>query len=301
MTRILVTGSTGQVGRSFTLAAQAAGHTVHGVARHAPDPCDLTDDAAVARRLTAVDPEVIVHAAALTDVDRCEREPELAHRLNVAATAQLARWCEQSGAHLIYLSTNYLWDGTAPEPYAPDAPPSPISTYGRTKAAGETAAGTGATVVRTAWVTSQLGPSLVHTIVRRALANEPMAFIDDQRSQATVADDLARALLHLAAVRPGGVWHLTSPEEHSPLSLARVVLEVAGLDRELVQPAGPDHPVRNRAARRPANGLLDLTSSRAAHQALAMPAYRSSLRKILDRSIGPPVTGRRDPGGMPKA
>jgi dTDP-4-dehydrorhamnose reductase len=281
----VVTGSTGQVGRAVVAAARAAGHEVHGLARREPVPCDLTDLAALAHRLDALQPDAIVHAAALTDVDRCEQEPDLAALLNVGVTSAIARWAEGAGAHVVYVSTNYVFDGRAPQPYEVDAPTSPISVYGRTKAEGEVAAGAQASVARTAWVTSPLGPSLVHAVVRRGLAHERMQFLDDQFGQATVATDLAPALLHLAEERSPGTFHLTNPEHHTPLALARLVLELAGLDPQLVEPAPADHPERRRPAPRPRNGLFALDRTRAHHPLLGLPSYRSSLADLLPSVI----------------
>lgn len=280
MTGLLVTGSTGQVGQAVTEHATQLGIEVHGLARGEADPCDLLDHDAVATLVRARRPSAIVHAAALTDVDRCQLEPELAQALNVDATAQLAELADEVGAHLVVLSTNYVFDGAQAEPYDVHDPAHPISTYGRTKLAGEHAAGGDAAVVRTAWVAGAHKPNLVRTVIGRADAGGELWFVDDQVSQATIAHELAPALVHLAQQRIGGVWHVANPGVMSPFAWARTILETSGRDPDVVQLAGPDHPERSRPAPRPRNGALRLDGW-ADSGGPALSPYPVALRHLL--------------------
>ena len=281
MSGIVLTGSTGQVGRAVQDHAALLGLEVHGLARGEADPVDLLDRDAVAAFVRARRPDAIVHAAALTDVDRCQLEPDLAQALNVDATALVAELAAEVGAHLVVVSTNYVFDGTQPEPYATDAPAHPISTYGRTKLAGEHAAGPDATVVRTAWVAGSHKPNLVRTVIGRADAGGELWFVDDQVSQATIAHELAPALLHLAAERAPGTWHVANPGIMSPYAWARTILEVSGRDPDVVQLAGPDHPERSRPAPRPRNGAFDLSRWQGG-DGPALAPYPVALRQLLE-------------------
>lgn len=257
MTRLVVTGSTGQVGRELVAAAVRRGWTVTGLSRSEAQPCDLTHAAQVRARIGAAQPDLIVHTAAWTDVDACEGDPAMAHALNVDATRNVAAAAREVGAHVTYLSTDYVYDGTKAEPYVEDDPTGPLSVYGRTKLAGEQALDPTAAIVRTSWVSGRHGANAVRTILRLAAAGDgPLRFVDDQRGNPTLAADLAAATLDLAADRVAGVVHVTNQGTVSWFDLAREVLDLAGHDPGRVLPIATAELDPPRAATRPANSAL---------------------------------------------
>jgi len=190
---------------------------------------DLTDHTALAELLDRHAPAVIVHAAAVRDPDACERQPEYARRLHVDATAQMAAWCAAHDRCLVYISTDYVFDGSAP-PYQEDDPPTPLSLYGRTKAAGESAA--------------------------RACPR--------QVRYPTLSDDVARAILHLLARGCTGVMHLRGRTRATRFQLWRAIARTFGYDAARILPArGP----ATAEAPRPADSRLSITRARAAQVA----------------------------------
>ncbi|MCU1498941.1 MAG: dTDP-4-dehydrorhamnose reductase [Acidimicrobiales bacterium] len=280
MSRILVTGSTGLLGRELVLLARAQHHEVTGLGRHEPEPCDLTDAAAVARSVHAFGPDLILHAGAWTSVEGCEADPARAHQVNGDGTANVVAAADEVGAHVVYVSTDYVFDGTKAGPYVEDDPPAPLSAYGASKLAGELAAGPGHTVARTSWISGRHGANMVRTILRAARTSAELRFVDDQVGHPTFTADLAPALLALGQDRAGGVWHVTNAGAVSWYGFARAVMDAAGLDPERVVPiATADlHPPHR--ARRPANSVLDNAALRAAGRD-PLPDFRRPLADLV--------------------
>jgi dTDP-4-dehydrorhamnose reductase len=288
VTVVAVTGSQGQVGRALVEAADRAGLVVVALDRHGPDPIDLADADALRARLVAARPEVVVHAAAWTDVDGCELDPERAHHDNVAATEAVAATCEAVGAHLAYLSTDYVYDGTKAGPYVEGDEPRPLSVYGATKLAGERALPPGSTVVRTAWVCGRHGRNLPRTILELARDRAaPLRVVDDQVGQPTIAEDLAPLVLRLALDRLAGVVHVTNQGPVSWYQLACEVLELADLGPERVVPIATDQLDPPRPARRPANSVLAPARLEAEGYPL-LPDHRASLPALVADLLGQP-------------
>lgn len=277
--RVVVTGSTGRLGRSVVDAARAAGHRVEPLARSEAHPCDLTDPAEVHRRITAFRADLVVHAAGATDVDACEREPDDAVRRNVDATRHVAEATSAVGAHLVYVSTNHVFDGTAPHPYREDDPPSPPSVYGSTKLAGEQLLDASATIVRTAWLTGADGRGLVGSILAAAATGDPMRFVVDEVAQPTFATDLAPVLLRLGERRHAGCIHATDGGPVSGYEIAREVLAAIGDDPDRVVPITADQ-LAGRVASRPRNGVLD-GARLVATLGEGLPDHRTTLARLL--------------------
>lgn len=252
MTRWLVTGAGGMLGRD--VLEVLSGDDVTGLTRA---ELDITDAAAVSAAVSGVD--VVVNAAAWTDVDGAEAAEEAATRTNGLGPRVLAEACRAAGARLVQVSTDYVFDGQASTPYAEDAPLAPRSAYGRSKAAGERAVRDAlpdaAYVVRTAWLYGEHGGSFVRTMLRLEAEKETLDVVDDQRGQPTWSLDVARQIAALArAEAPAGTYHATSSGETTWCGLARAVFEELGADPSRVRPTTTDRFPR--PAPRPAYSVL---------------------------------------------
>jgi dTDP-4-dehydrorhamnose reductase len=250
--RLLVTGAAGQVGRELVDAF--AGHDVVA-ADHAT--LDVADRDAVLQAVTGTAPDAVVHAAAWTAVDACEGDPDRAWRVNVLGTRHVAEGARRAGAHVCYLSTDYVFDGRKPEPYLEWDDPNPQSVYGRSKLGGERELDPGSLVVRTSWVCGRHGPNMVKTVLRLAREHDQLRFVDDQLGQPSFADDLAGMVRRLVLERRAGTFHVTNQGAVSWFEFARAVLECAGLDPARVQPIATADLDPPRPAPRPPNSVLD--------------------------------------------
>jgi dTDP-4-dehydrorhamnose reductase len=287
-----VTGAGGQLG-SCLVARLRAGGRHHLVSSFERAALDLTDAAAVERALGSLPggpPDVVANAAAMTQVDRCETEPELAERANAVAPALLAETCRALGARLVHVSTDYVFDGTGARPYRETDPVAPRSAYGRTKLAGEQgvlAALPDALLVRTAWVFGP-GQNFVRTILlaaARALRGEGPALrvVDDQRGSPTYADDLAGAVIALVEAGGTGIYHCVNAGIATWWDLARAAIDAWG---------HPELPIAKvttrefpRPAPRPAWSVLD--TGRAERLGVRMRPWREALHAYLSSDASP--------------
>jgi dTDP-4-dehydrorhamnose reductase len=200
---------------------------------------DVGDADAVSLAVRGVD--VVINAAAYTNVDAAETNESEAFHVNAVGTSNLAKAAAEHDARLVTVSTDYVFDGNATTPYSEDAPYAPISAYGRTKAAGERlalAAHPGGTfVVRTAWLYGEHGSNFAKTMLALASSKETWSVVDDQVGQPTWTGDLAAQIVKLIEhdVRPG-VYHGTNSGQASWFDFAREILRVAGLDPERITP-----------------------------------------------------------------
>jgi dTDP-4-dehydrorhamnose reductase len=294
--RVLVTGAGGQLGTD-TVDAVSGRVPVGGLvgdratgrlgarpawevtaADHAR--LDVADRDAVLAAVEGVRPDIVVHAAAWTAVDACEGDPDRAFAVNALGTRHVAEAARLFGAHVVYVSTDYVFDGTQARPYTEWDGPNPTSVYGRSKLAGERELDPGATVVRTSWVCGAHGANMVRTVLRLAAGDGPLRFVDDQRGSPTFTADLAGKLAFLAAERLPGTFHVTNAGVTSWFGFARAVLEVAGLDPGRVQPIATSDLDPPRPAPRPANSALDNAALRLMGIPL-LPAWRDALDRLV--------------------
>lgn len=249
--KIVITGSTGMLGRALVERLRLS-HEVVGVARHAASvggnprqvACDLSRPEA-ADALCALAPAVIVHAAAMSDVDGCERQPEDARRGNVAATERVVESALRSRAYLIAISTDYVFDGTKGAPYTEEDAPHPLSVYGRSKWEGEERVrrlpGRWA-ILRTSTLFGPGRPGFIDRVAACARRGEPVSAFRDQATSPTYAPDLADAVARLiermgGEALPSGLFHLTNAGWCTRLQFAQHVLSVLGYASSLARPA----------------------------------------------------------------
>ena len=191
--RILLTGSKGMLGQDF-VAYAAPRHEIMPLSR--PE-VDITDGAAVGRYFTSTKPEAVVHAAAFTAVDECERRPETAFAVNADGTRNVAQAARDAGFPMLYISTDYVFDGKKTEPYVEEDVPHPLGIYGKSKLEGEKAVRDLVSqfwIVRTSWLFGPHGRNFVRTILERAKAGERLRVVDDQVGSPTYTMHLAAAL-----------------------------------------------------------------------------------------------------------
>jgi dTDP-4-dehydrorhamnose reductase len=256
--RILITGAGGQLGTDLTRLATVDGR--HDVVAATRSQLDVGDRDAVLSAVTGLHPDLVVHAAAWTAVDACESDPDHAWRVNALGSRYVAEAAQLVRAHLVAVSTDYVFDGTSSSPYNEWDRPAPMSMYGKSKLAGEDevkAILPGATIARTSWVCGPHGANMVKTILRLAGSGGPLHFVDDQRGCPTFTEDLAGMLLHLGIARRPGLFHVTNQGVTTWFEFARDVVAAAGLDRSMVQPISTADLDPPRPAPRPANSVLE--------------------------------------------
>lgn len=217
---------------------------------------DITDPAAVSAAVAGVD--VVVNCAAWTAVDDAEAHEATAYAVNAVGAANVARACAQLDVRLVQVSTDYVFDGVAAQPYAEDALQRPQGAYGRTKCAGEWAVRAlcpEALIVRTAWLYGAGGGNFVSTMARLAAERETLTVVDDQRGQPTWTVDLADMIVRLIQAEAApGYWHGVSGGETTWWGFARAIFEASGWDPERVHPV--DSSQFQRPAPRPAYSVL---------------------------------------------
>jgi dTDP-4-dehydrorhamnose reductase len=275
--RILITGASGQIGSELVAHCRSRGDDVLAASRR---ELDVSDRDAVLGVLTTQRLDVVVNCAAWTAVDACESDPERAYRDNALAVRWVAEGCVRSGAHLLQLSTDYVFDGTKPTPYHEWDVPSPGSVYGASKLAGEREAGPEATIVRTSWVCGANGSNMVKTILRLAADHRALSFVDDQRGHPSFAEDLAPMLRRLVMERRGGVHHVTNQGAVSWFEFAQAVMATAGHDPARVSPIATADLTPPRPARRPHNSVLDNAALRGGGIAL-LDDFRAPLERLV--------------------
>src|SRR5436305_1347286 len=225
--KILVTGAQGQLARSLVERA-ASQHELIAVGR--PE-LDLEEPGSAARLIEAVAPDLVINAAAYTAVDQAEDEPDRAFRINADAAGEVAEAAAKVGAAVIQVSTDYVFDGRARQPYGESAATHPLSVYGRSKLAGEEqvrAANPRHVIVRTAWVYSPFGRNFVKSIMAAAEARDSLTVVDDQIGSPSSAFDIADGLLQVATARESGLgetYHLAAAGSTSWCGFARAIMD----------------------------------------------------------------------------
>ena len=279
MTRVFITGGGGQLG--WELSSVFNGH---GVIAPTRTELDVTRRDSVFEAMTTTRPDVIIHCAAWTDVDGCERDHDRAFATNALGTRYVAEAADRIGTHLVYVSTDYVFDGTRTSPYDEWQPVNPRSEYGRSKLAGEDELPADATVVRTSWICGEHGRGgFVRAILAAAARDEsPIRVVADQRGCPTAAADLAGAIHALVATRAHGVFHVTNQGDASRFELARAIVGWAGEDPSRVEPMTTAELDPAPPAPRPAYSVLDNAALRLGGFAL-LRDWRDALEPLVRR------------------
>jgi dTDP-4-dehydrorhamnose reductase len=301
--KILLLGKNGQVGWELQRALAPLGELI-ALDFDSPGPlrADFADPESLAATVRAVAPQIIVNSAAHTAVDKAEAEPALAHAINAAAPAVLAREAGALGAWLLHYSTDYVFDGRGSEPRGEDAPTGPLNVYGRTKLEGEQAirsSGCRHLILRTSWVYAARGGNFAKTMLRLARERDRLTVIDDQVGAPTGAEllaDLSAHMLRAASLRPelAGTYHAVAAGQTSWFDYARFVIEFARTQGEAIRVA-PEaiEPVPTSAfvtaAKRPANSRLDTRKLRETF-GLELPSWQAGVERMLREILTTPST-----------
>src|SRR5947209_6550042 len=278
---MLITGAGGMLGQDLLIAATSAGAEVVALDRAA---LDITDASAVGAACASARPDVVVNCAAYTDVDGAERDEETATRVNGDGAGIVAVQAQATGAHTIHISSDYVFDGTASAPYLEGDPAAPVSAYGRSKLAGETAVADGApgahTIVRSSWLFGTEGPCFPATILRLAAERDELRVVDDQRGCPTYTGHLARALIELAERRPEGVVHVAGGGQCTWFEFAREIVQAADLPCQVTPCTTAEFP---RPAPRPAYSVL--ASRRLEGGVPSLPHWRAGLADYMTEKL----------------
>jgi dTDP-4-dehydrorhamnose reductase len=269
---VLVTGAAGMLGRDLVPLLEADGHVVTAVDLDV----DITDPEAVERCVHDSRPEAVFHLAAWTDVDGAEEREDQAFAVNGEGARNVARAAARAGAPLVFVSTDYVFDGAASQDYAEDDPPAPLGAYGRTKLAGELAVidehPGGARIARTAWLYGRHGRNFVDTMRRLSGERDEVAVVDDQEGSPTWTRDLAPALIALLDLPPG-TYHTSGGGSATWADLAEAIFDETGATCRVRRITTAEI---GRPAPRPARAVLTVTkpgAPRLRHWREALAAY----------------------------
>ncbi|MEO6125442.1 MAG: dTDP-4-dehydrorhamnose reductase [Ilumatobacteraceae bacterium] len=280
--RILITGAGGQLGRDLVMSCKFAGDDVIALGH---SDLDVTDRDAVLGAITSSRPDAVAHCAAWTAVDLCESDPDRAMLANALAVRWVAEACDRVSAHLVSISTDYVFDGTKSGPYTEWDTPNPQSVYGASKRAGEIEAlalGASSAVLRTSWVCGEFGNNMVKTIMRLAAERDELSFVDDQIGHPSLCADLAPMIRRIALDRRSGIHHVTNQGAVSWHGFAQAVVSAMGKSPDMVKPIATADLHPPRPAARPSNSVLDNAVLRSAGLT-PLPDFRQSLTTLVDR------------------
>lgn len=275
--RVLITGAGGQLGRALQLAVADTWELFP----YSSADLDIRDWKRVRDTLATVAPDLVIHAAAATNVDRCEREPAWAFTANSLGTRHVAQAAAGVGADLVYVSTNYVFNGEKETSYHEFDAVGPISVYGESKLAGEDeslCATPNCYVVRTASVYAETGANFVATMLRLMKEHDRITVVDDQFSNPTYAGDLAAGIVSIVQDAPFGTYHVTNSGSASWHEWAVAIRDVARLECEVQPIPAADY---SRDATPPTNGCME--SLALADLGINLPDWRDALESCLSR------------------
>jgi len=272
--RITIFGSTGLLGKA--LMQEWKEDEVAGFGSADGDICNEKEVAGLVRRSR---PDWIILAAAYTNVDGCESNRDLAFNVNCHGAVNVAHAAREHGARLLFLSTDYVFDGTKTTPYATDAPRAPCSVYGQSKAEAEVQIGVvlpESCIVRTSWLFGAGGKCFPDTILKAAVSRQQLEVVGDQRGSPTYTVDLAHTIVQLCRKGAGGIVHATNRGECSWFEFARAIVAGAGLTTAVLETTSDKFA---RPAKRPKYSVLSPASLE--KYGVSMPDWQDALRRYL--------------------
>lgn len=278
--KILVTGSNGQLGSELRDILENDSRYETYFLDRKQLPLDHT--VIIHDILGMYQPDVIIHAAAYTAVDKAQSEPELADAVNHLASEEIAQYCRLHGVRLIAISTDYVFDGNSDVALTEEAPVHPINTYGLTKLQGEQAIlkwHAESIVIRTSWVYSAYGNNFVKTMIRLMSERDEISVINDQVGSPTYAKDLAQAIVDIIDGDDcvGGIYHYSNEGEISWYDFAIAIRELQGLDCKINPIPTTQYPT---PAKRPKYSLLDKSKIKRTFK-VEVPNWKDSLERML--------------------
>lgn len=282
MKKILVTGANGQLGSE--IKELASNYPQFDFIFTDIDDFPLDQTEVIISNFKSMQPDIVINCAAYTAVDKAEQDTVVADAINHLAIATLASLCAESGAKLVHISTDYVFDGTSPIAYKEDDKPNPKSVYGRTKLAGETACLKNcpeSIVIRTAWVYSEFGNNFVKTMLRLMSERETLNVVNDQVGSPTYAADLAQVILTIldSSKWQSGIYHYSNAGEISWFDFAQNIKNIAHKSCEISGIPAANYPT---PAERPAYSLLDKSKIKEVY-GIEAPDYKISLKKMMVR------------------
>ena len=282
MKKILVTGANGQLGSEIKMLAATYPHFDFIFTDIDDFPLDQSE--VIHTNFNRIQPDIVINCAAYTAVDKAEQDTVVADAINHLAIATLADLCTKSGAKLVHISTDYVFDGTSPVAYKEDDQPNPKSVYGVTKLAGETACLKNcpeSIIIRTAWVYSEFGNNFVKTMLRLMTERDSLNVVNDQVGSPTYAADLAQVILTIldSSKWESGIYHYSNAGEISWFDFAQDIKAIANKTCDIKGIPASNYPT---PAERPAYSLLDKSKIKAVYGIEAVD-YKVSLRIMMER------------------
>jgi len=279
---IAVTGAGGMLGTDVVRELQRRQIICHALERQS---CDITSLEMCRQVLGTLRPSVVINCSGYTAVDRAETEIDAAFNINAKGAGNVALTCTEIGARLIHISTDYVFNGNAAEPYEPSAQTSPLNIYGSSKMAGEMSVSgimrDSWTIARTSWLFGAHGSNFVKKILKLAREGKPIRVVHDQIGSPTYTADLASALVELATRPPAGIVHITASGSCTWFEFAQAIFEFSGVQPVSLEPlSSADFPT---PARRPQNSRLSNAKAMKAGVGI-LPHWRDGLRRYLQET-----------------
>ena len=280
MYKVLVTGAAGQLGQDMMAELKKRGYTAIGVD---VDEMDITDEEKVMEVISGIRPQVVIHCAAFTAVDAAQDQEALCRQINAKGTDYVAKACEAVSCKMIYLSTDYVFEGTGERPWEPeDEVKKPLNVYGQTKYEGEQAVRNRTSryfIVRTAWVFGPHGKNFVRTMLNLAKKYDRITVVNDQFGTPTYTPDLAVLLADLMETEKYGIYHATNEGDYiSWYEFACEIFKLAGKEISVVPVSSEEYAAK---AKRPKNSRLSKKKIRE-NGLKPLPQWKDALQRFLD-------------------